>query len=175
MRTQTSKTDQIRKMLIDALPSIWRFSLSITGDVELSNDLTQSTCARALEKSDQFKYAGSFTGWCLQICRSIWLNELRSRAKEHAFATLSDKEIPTISSIAETQIFAKEMISKVMCLPREQRLVVCLVFVEEFTYSEAATILDVPIGTIMSRLHAARKTLKAFAAEKKPFKGVEPR
>ena len=159
------KPQDVTDHLSKALPSIWRFSLSLTGDIEMTKDLAQSTCLRAVEKADQFRHAGSFEGWCLQICRSIWLNELRSRAKQQdkVFATVDADQIPDIAPGIEHNLFAKEIIAQVMALPDAQRSAVELVFVQQFTYSEAAVILDVPIGTVMSRLHAARKVLKKFA------------
>ncbi|WP_299481871.1 sigma-70 family RNA polymerase sigma factor [uncultured Roseibium sp.] len=159
------KPRSVRDMLPRALPSIWRFALSLTGDIEMTNDLSQSTCLRAVEKADQFRSAGSFEGWCLQICRSIWLNELRSRAsrQDKAFATVDVDQLPDIAPGIEQNLFAREIISKVMALPDAQRSAVELVFVQQFTYSEAAVILDVPIGTVMSRLHAARKVLRKYA------------
>ena len=159
------KPRSVREMLPRTLPSIWRFALSLTGDVEMTNDLAQSTCLRAVEKADQFRSTGSFEGWCLQICRSIWLNELRSRAsrQDKAFATLDVDQIPDIAPGVEQNLYAKEIIAKVMALPDAQRSFVELVFVQQFTYSEAAVILDIPIGTVMSRLHASRKALKEFA------------
>jgi len=169
------KRDKIDHMLSQSLPAIWRFGLSLTGDVTLTDDLVQSTCLRALEKQDQFLGTGSFTGWCLQICRSIWLNDLRKRDKERAFATLDDDDIAAVSSTADTDVYAREIIAKIMHLPQAQRVTVNLVFVEQFTYSEAATVLDVPIGTIMSRLHAARKTLQSFADEYPSAKGSIPK
>lgn len=165
MLVEQMKPKEVRDLLPNALPSIWRFALSLTGDIDMTNDLAQSTCLRAVEKADQFRFSGSFEGWCLQICRSIWLNELRSRAtrQNKVFATVDADLIPDIAPSVEHSLFAKEIIERVMALPDAQRSAVELVFVQEFTYSEAATILDVPIGTIMSRLHAARKALQKFA------------
>ena len=61
------KPRSVREMLPRTLPSIWRFALSLTGDIEMTNDLAQSTCLRAVEKAGQFRSTGSFEGWCLQI------------------------------------------------------------------------------------------------------------
>ncbi|MFN3252252.1 RNA polymerase sigma factor [Roseibium album] len=169
------KPRSVRDLLPRSLPSIWRFALSLTGDVEMTNDLVQSTCLRAVEKADQFRSSGSFEGWCLQICRSIWLNELRSRAsrQDKAFATLDVDQIPDLAPGIEHNLYAKEIISRVMTLPDAQRSVVELVFVQQFTYSQAAVILDIPIGTVMSRLHASRKALKEFAGVTKREKRKE--
>lgn len=147
--------------LVPLLPSIWRFALALSGNKDFADDLTQSTCLRAIEKSHQFKAGTSLTGWTLTICRSIWLNELRSKAirKTGTLDTTPEDQLKDMRPDVETNIFAAEVFSKVMALPEAQRATVELVFVQEFTYSEAARILDIPIGTVMSRLSAARKTL----------------
>ncbi len=169
------KPVEVREVLPRALPAIWRFALSLTGDTEMTKDLVQATCLRAVEKADQFRFTGSFEGWCLTICRSIWLNELRSRARQQdkVFAVIDADQIADIAPGAEHDILARDIIAGVMTLPDAQRSVVELVFVQEFTYSEAAVILDVPIGTVMSRLHAARKVLQKFAGDRDLDPGKE--
>jgi RNA polymerase sigma-70 factor (ECF subfamily) len=147
--------------LVPILPSIWRFAMSLSSNPSIADDLTQSTCLRAIEKAHQFKKGTNLTAWSLTICRSIWLNELRSKTirKTGGLETASPEQLIDMRPDIETNIFASEVFAKVMALPEAQRATVELVFVQEFTYSEAANILDIPIGTVMSRLSSARKTL----------------
>lgn len=157
-----SKSDISERISI-ALPSIWRFAYALSGSATLADDLAQSTCLRALEKAHQFRQGGSFSGWCLSICRSIWLNDLRANAVRRAggLVPVEEEDIEALLPSAELQVYAREVIALVATLPEAQRAVVMLVYVEEFTYSEAAHILDIPIGTVMSRLSAARGKLRA--------------
>lgn len=143
------------------MPAIWRFAMSLSGRVDVADDLTQATCLRALEKQDQLKDTSALVGWLLTICRSIWLNQVRSDSvrKTGGMETAKPADLIDPANPVEMNIFAAEVFTKVMSLPEAQRATVELVYVEQFTYSEAAHILDVPIGTVMSRLHAARKAL----------------
>lgn len=156
--------------LVPIMPNIWRFALSLSGRPDIADDLTQSTCLRALEKQSQFKSDGNLTAWTLTICRSIWLNELRSIAvrKTGGMETANADDLIDNSLHAEMNIFAREVYTKVMNLPEAQRTTVELVYVQQFTYSEAAHILDVPIGTIMSRLATARNALSKLNLDELP-------
>ncbi len=144
------------------MSAIWRFAFSLSGKPDVADELTQATCLRALEKAHQYRQMGTFIGWCLTICRSIWLNELRSIAVRRAGSLDSVKPEELIDQTpgVEMNIFASEVFTKIMGLPEAQRSTVELVYVQEFSYSEAAKILDVPIGTVMSRLSTARKALQ---------------
>jgi RNA polymerase sigma-70 factor (ECF subfamily) len=158
----TEVINDVRVELPKHMPAIWRFSLSLSGNPDVADELVQSTCLRALEKSHQYKEQGTLIGWLLTICRSIWLNELRSKAVRRAGSldSVKPEELIDRAPAVEMNIFASEVFTKIMGLPEAQRSTVELVFVQEFTYSEAAAILDVPIGTVMSRLSTARKALQ---------------
>jgi len=136
----------------------------LSGKPDVADDLTQSTCLRALEKQHQVDTNRPIIGWLLTICRSIWLNELRAQAvrKTGGLETAKVHDLIDQAADAEMNIFASQVYSKVMELPEAQRTTVELVYVQQFTYGEAAEILGVPIGTIMSRLSTARRALAAL-------------
>lgn len=149
------------------LKSVWRFGLSLSGNAETADDLAQATMLRAIERAHQYKDDGRLQGWLMTICRSIWLNELR-RAQVRRTGALDSAEalaLEDLSPGAEANIFASEVFTKVMELPEAQRSTVELVYVQGFTYSEAARILDIPVGTVMSRLAAARRTLAPLKSD----------
>ncbi|MEM7546353.1 MAG: RNA polymerase sigma factor [Pseudomonadota bacterium] len=159
------------------LKSVWRFALSLSGSPDTADDLTQSTCLRAIERADQYVDDGRLQGWLMTICRSIWLNELRA-AQIRRTGGLDTAEAMALADGkpgVETNIFATEVFKRVMQLPEAQRSVVELVYVQQFKYSEAAEILDIPIGTVMSRLATARKALAWLNSADAParIKGTE--
>lgn len=135
--------------------------MSLSGTSDSADDLAQNTCLRALERRHQVHDVNGVKRWLMTICRSIWYNELRSRAvrKTQSLDAAGGTDLPADVLPPETNIFVREVLSEVMKLPEAQRSVVVLVLVEEYTYREAAEILDVPIGTIMSRLSSARGKL----------------
>jgi len=151
------------------MPSIWRFALSLSGKPDVADDLTQATCLRALEKQHQLKRDRPVIGWLLTICRSIWLNELRSQAvrKAGGLDTAGVDDLVDPRSDLEMNILAAQVYTRIMELPEAQRATVELVYVQQFTYSEAAAILSVPIGTVMSRLSTARTALAALKDEER--------
>lgn len=95
------------------------------------------------------------------MAQRIWLNELRANAvrKGGGLYPVEDLDLPSNDPDSETNFFTRQVLSEVNALPEAQRASVMLVYVEGFSYAEAADALDVPIGTIMSRLAAARKTI----------------
>jgi len=164
------------RALVPHLPLLWRFALSLSRKRDVADDLVQATCIRAIEKHEQFDGLGRLEAWGLTICRSIWLNEVRAQKVRatSAIDTVPDSELRAIIPDQEANIFAAEVLVEVMKLPEGQREVVFLVYVEGFRYSEAAKLLDVPIGTVMSRLSAARGKLvwmQDDSAQPAPRKG----
>ena len=149
---------------------VWRFGLALSGASDVADDLLQSTCLRALERHHQVTSYERLDSWLMTICRSIWLNEVRARSvrRAQALSVTPEAELVATGPDSETNIFAAEVFSKVMELPEAQRSTVELVYVQGFKYSEAARILDVPIGTVMSRLSAARASLAHLNADAGP-------
>lgn len=159
------KISEVNAALVAAMPSVWRFGLSLCGRADAADDLVQATALRALERVDQVKDVSNLTPWFLTICRSIWLNELRATKVRQAQSLATTPEVELIGGFSEIEenIFASEVFTEVMSLPEAQRAVVLLVLIEGHGYRAAAEILDVPLGTVMSRLHAARSKLRRFA------------
>lgn len=166
------------KLLTFELEPMWRFALRLTSNGADAEDLVQRTCVKALENSHQYQEQGSLRSWLFRIEHRIWLNVLRSRQirQTGSFAKTDaqsspigafgfDGQLSTHRSIVidddspESQLRLHQIYLQVESLPEAQRLVVVLVCVEGFTYDETAQVLDIPIGTVMSRLARARMRL----------------
>ncbi|KAB0486888.1 RNA polymerase sigma-70 factor, ECF subfamily [Pseudomonas reinekei] len=154
-------------LLPGLLPRLWAFALRITGDKHDAEDLVQLACVRALERAHQFQPDTSLLSWMFSIVHSTWINELRSRNvrgrsrsdwDQNALETVSDPDAAT----PESSLMHQQILSAVNNLPEAQREVMLLVGVEQFSYKEAAVILDVPMGTVMSRLSRARQAIGAL-------------
>jgi RNA polymerase sigma-70 factor (ECF subfamily) len=133
--------------------------LSRSGDA--AEDLVQATCLRAIERADQFIPGTHLDRWLITILRSIWLNEIRAaRIREgKGFVDAEDALWFDGARIIETNILAAEVLTAIGKLPEAQRETVLLVYAEGYSYAEAASTLGIPIGTVMSRLAAARAVL----------------
>lgn len=122
---------------------------------------------RALEKSAQFTPGTRIDRWLFTILHSLWISELRARHVRmgQGFAESDQLLAPDDREMNEDRLQYQQLMCQVSALPEAQRNAVFLVYVEGFTYQEAADTLSIPIGTVMSRLAAARLTLvKSTAA-----------
>ena len=148
------------------LPRLWRYGLVLARNPETAEDLVQTTCVRALEKSSQFEIGTRLDRWLFAILRSIWINQLRGHRVRSGRGVV-DTEALTSDGVREieTNIFAAQVLREVLDLPESQRETVLLVYIEGLTYREAAEVLKVPVGTVMSRLAAARLKLSGLNAE----------
>jgi len=162
MGGEISSEQAVRGAIQTHSKRVWRFGLALSGASDVADDLLQSTCLRALERHHQVTSHYRLDSWLMTICRSIWLNEVRARSvrKAQALSVTPEAELVATGTDAEMNIFAADVFTQVMQLPEAQRETVMLVFVEGYSYREAAALLEVPIGTIMSRLSNARQKLK---------------
>lgn len=161
MQAQKKARREVSKGLKPLFPRLWRYCLVLTGHRARADDLAQSTCMRAIEKSHQFTVGTKLDRWVFRIAQRLWLNELRADAVRRGggMTTIDETDLPDGRPDQETNFFAREVLLEVMNLPEAQRSTVVLVYVEGYSYKEAAELLDIPIGTVMSRLAAARARL----------------
>lgn len=156
-----SPQDVVRENLEDFFPRLWRYSLVITGDKTRSDDLTQAACLRALEKADKFEAGTHFDRWMFRLTQRLWINEIRKQAVRTGggLASIDEEDLIDDKLDPEMNLLGREVLLEVMRLPEAQRATVLLVYVEGYSYKEASNLLDIPIGTVMSRLAVARGKL----------------
>ncbi|WP_073972080.1 RNA polymerase sigma factor [Serratia plymuthica] len=140
------------------LSRLWRYGLVLSHRRDIADDLVQATCVRALERAAQFTLGSRMDRWLFSILHSIWLNEVRARHIRQGQGFVDADDLAGEEN-GEDTIWANEVMQRVNRLPEAQRNALFLVYVEELSYREAAEVLGVPIGTIMSRLAAARLQL----------------
>ncbi len=157
----TSGNEEVRSGLRAQLPALWRFGLVLSRRRETAEELVQATCLRALERADQYQPGTRLDRWLFSILHSVWINELRARR-----IRLGEGEVDAETALVfdgahaiETNILAGQVLARIGRLPDAQRETVLLIYGEGYSYREAADLLGVPIGTIMSRLASARERL----------------
>jgi len=157
----TVPVEQIRERIIALLPRLRRFGRTVTRNVADADDLVQIAIERALLRYQQWRPESSFEGWMFGIMRNAWIDEIRARrrrsdvfAPEEAGEQVGDRGHDSQVRLLAVQQALGE-------LPDEQRLAVALVLIEGLSYKEAADVLDVPIGTVTSRLARGREALQA--------------
>jgi len=151
-------SEAIRRDLAQYLSRLWRYGLVLSHQRDIADDLVQATCVRAIERAAQFEAGSRMDSWLFSILHSIWLNEVRAQQIRRGQGFV-DIDMLTESGNCDDPIWTNDVMKRVARLPEAQRDTVFLVYVEELSYREAAKILNVPVGTVMSRLATARLTL----------------
>jgi len=148
--------------LIEHLPRLRRYARALTGDVVRADDLVQDTLERALARLDLWQPGSDLRAWLFTLMHNLFVNQLRTRRPQDT-ALDEALDIPVSGGQMEA-LAARDMHAALVRLPDEQREVILLVGLEQFSYAEAAQVLGVPIGTIMSRLARARERMRHMLA-----------
>lgn len=161
--------DDVRVRLVEHLPRLRRFAYSLTGNSDLGDDLVQETCARALSRAELWQPGTRLDSWLFRIAQNIWLDRVRA-IKTRGETTDIDSVPDLVDSdgrdVTESRLTLKVVQRHLSTLSPDQRVVISLVCIDGLSYKEAASVLEVPIGTVMSRLARARKAL--FEAMHRP-------
>ncbi len=153
-------SDQQREALLAELGGLRKFCVSLTGTVADGDDLLQATVERVLQKG--MPEDAHVAKWAYRVCKNAWIDEIRSRDVRQRYPQLvtdEDNDSPSAEQSASGQRELESVSAALNGLPSEQRLALTLVAIEGKTYAEAAEILEVPVGTIMSRIARARRQL----------------
>jgi RNA polymerase sigma-70 factor (ECF subfamily) len=153
-------TSDVRGQLVAILPRLRRFGVSLTRSQDKADDLVQAACERALRAEDQWQPGTRLDSWMFRIMRNLWIDEVRKSAGRGPHDELDE----SFDIAGEDGVRAMEVRSEIGAveaaihrLPEEFRSVLMLVCVEEMSYRDAADVLGIPIGTVMSRLARARR------------------
>jgi RNA polymerase sigma-70 factor (ECF subfamily) len=161
MSTNAS-AENIQEQIVALLPRLRRFARNLARSPHDADDMVQIAVERALLRLDQWHRDARLDSWLFKILRNAWIDEVRSRGRrarifmpeeagEHVGEASIDREVDRLS-----------VESALARLPEEQRLAVSLVLVEGLAYRDAADVLEVPIGTLTSRLARGREALQAM-------------
>lgn len=150
--------------LVTLLPRLRRFARALTRNPHDADDLVQITLERALARAHQLQPGAALAGWAFGILRHAWIDELRARARsKRVFAPEeSGQHVGDAGGAPAEMLSVQDALGR---LPQDQRLAVALVLVEGLSYKEAAHVMDVPIGTLTSRLARGRESLQAMLGE----------
>jgi RNA polymerase sigma-70 factor (ECF subfamily) len=148
--------------LVAVLPRLRRFARGLARSATGADDLVQAACERALAREHQFQEGTRFDSWMFRIVQTIWIDQLRAREVRKEDGEIADDRMGSSESVrrAEARLALAEVRKAVDRLPPDQRATLMLVTVEGLSYKEAAAVVGVPVGTIMSRLARARIALQ---------------
>jgi RNA polymerase sigma-70 factor, ECF subfamily len=153
--------DTIQTEMIQLLPRLRNFARSLTGAADQADDLVQTAIEKALRNLDSYMPGTRLDAWMFRIMRNAWIDAIRARRDTAAFDTEAADSIAGEDGrkTTEDRLHLTEVRRAMASLPEEQRTVLILVCVEGMRYREVAEALDIPEGTVMSRLSRARVAL----------------
>ena len=158
----TSATETLRREIVELLPRLRRFGRTVTRHREDADDLVQIAVERALTRADQWQPGTRLDSWIFRIMQNAWIDEVRARQRRDLTFVPEELGEQVGVSTTDAQIDAIAVRKAVAQLNEDQRSVVGLVLIEGLPYKEAAEVLDIPIGTLTSRLARAREALQAI-------------
>jgi RNA polymerase sigma-70 factor (ECF subfamily) len=143
------------------IPRLRRYARALAGDQHAADDLVQDTLERAINKHHLWRPGSDLRAWLFAIMHNVFVNQLRARAARHESA-LDEDDLPPVPSAQGARLEIRDLESALALLPPEQREIVLLVGLEQLSYAEVARALDIPIGTVMSRLFRGRERLRTL-------------
>lgn len=153
-------------LIIEQIPGLRRYARALTGGKkENADDLVQDTLERAYAKWHLFRLGSDLRPWLFSIMHNVFVNEMRLLKNRVAVGPIDDERIGIQSPTQLDHVLVRETLAAVGRLTPELREVLVLVTVETFSYAETAKILEIPLGTVMSRLARARVQLRLLTGE----------
>ena len=166
---QMSRRQHFENLVLPQLDALYRTALALTRQRDQAEDLVQETCLRAYGAIDRFD-GEHVRAWLFTILRHTHISHWRHNGHgveaisyDDEGAAAGEHTLPAGPSAEEAvlaRVFAEDLERALACLSAESRLMLLLAYVEELSYAEIAQVMDCPIGTVMSRLHRARRTLE---------------
>lgn len=149
-------------LLEPLIPALRRYAYALLRDHDAADDLVQDTLERALSRWALRRRDGDLRAWLFTIQRNLYVSALRQGQRRGASVELDDATMPVTGAQQESGLEVQDILSALDRLPEEQKSMLLLVGVEDLSYDDAAKVMGVPIGTVMSRLARGRQKLRAL-------------
>ena len=151
---------ETQQQLVALLPRFRRFARALAHNSHDADDLVQAAIERALTRLDQWQAGTRLDSWMYAIIKNAWIDETRARKRRDRVLAPEELGTRVADAASETHVDRLSLAAAFARLPDEQRVAVALVIVEGLAYKEAAAVLDVPIGTVSSRVARGRELLE---------------
>lgn len=154
--------ENIQEQIVALLPRLRRFARNLVRNPHDADDVVQIAVERALLRLDQWRRDARLDSWLFKILRNAWIDEVRARGRRAKIFMPEEAGEQVGEALMEREIDRLSTEAALARLPEDQRLAVGLVLVEGLSYKDAAEVLEVPIGTLTSRLARGREALQGM-------------
>ena len=176
MKDEVFLMNDFGRMVEAEIPRLRRYARALTRDVSRADDLVQSCLTRAVAKQHLWQYGTDLRAWLFTIMHNQHVNDVRRGVREGISVEVGEAPQLTVQSNAMPTLELRDLERALAKLPHEQREVILLVGLEGMRYDQVAEILNVPIGTVRSRLSRGRDQLRQLMdMEEKLGEGGQPR
>ncbi|GAB4348797.1 MAG: sigma-70 family RNA polymerase sigma factor [Gammaproteobacteria bacterium] len=149
---------------MEQIPRLRRYARSLTGDMEQADDLVQDCLERACRKVALWRPGSDIRAWLFTILHNLYVSKIRQLSRRGSDLPLNETEVDERTANPEAGLEWRDVERGLAQLPPEQREVLLMVALEGMRYEDVALVLDIPLGTVMSRLFRARERLRRWAA-----------
>jgi RNA polymerase sigma-70 factor (ECF subfamily) len=154
-----------KQLIVDQIPALRRYARALTGDRHAADELVQDCLERAWSRFYLWRAGTDMRAWLFTILHNLYANSVRKAKRAPARASLAElDQVRRLEPGQETAVELSNLVEALAQLPDEQREIVLLVGLEELSYEEAARVLGIPIGTVMSRLARGRERLRRLVS-----------
>jgi RNA polymerase sigma-70 factor (ECF subfamily) len=154
------RVENIQEQIVALLPRLRRFARNLVRNPHDADDVVQIAVERALLRLDQWRSDARLDSWLFKILRNAWIDEVRARARRGKILVPEEAGEQVGEATMEREIDRWSAETALLQLPEDQRVAVSLVLIEGLSYKDAAGVLDVPLGTLTSRLARGREALQ---------------
>jgi RNA polymerase sigma-70 factor (ECF subfamily) len=156
------------ELLVTQIPRLRRYARALTRSAEAADDLVQDCLERAWRKAHRWTPGTDLRAWLFTVMHNVYVNHVRRQQPVTEPMERNDYQDPRPQSL-DGELDMRDLEAGLAQLSDDQREVLLLVCLEELSYEQAADVLGVPVGTVMSRLHRARERLRRWlAGERRP-------
>lgn len=153
--------ESFERLVVEQIPRLRRYARALTGDRVPADDLVQETLARAMSRRHMWIRQKGLRPWLFTIMHNLYVNEIQKRARTPGIVSADENDARLAGNgPPEAGVLLRDLERALAELSEEQREVVLLVGLEQLSYEEAARVLGIPSGTVMSRLSRGRERLR---------------
>jgi RNA polymerase sigma-70 factor (ECF subfamily) len=153
--------EELRQKIAASIPSLRRYACALLGERDDADDLVHDTLVRAMDRLHLYRPGSDLRAWLFAILHNQHIDAVRRKARRPDGLPIDDQEAAAPAS-QDDRLTARDLDRALALLPEEQRQVVLLVGLEGLAYAEVASVLGVPLGTVMSRLNRGRQRLRSL-------------
>lgn len=162
MANRSERDKALSSQMVELLPRLRRFARSLAGDPDRADDLVQQACERALNRFHQLREGARMDSWLYRIIYTRWIDRIRRvNARTDNLKSYAVKTESVTGTASRTDLIAEmmDLRKSLGAIPEENRAALCLICIEGLSYAEASAVLNVPPGTVASRVARARAML----------------